>query len=138
MGAGNVAATHKRQAERQLTQAEQARMFNQIRREVASALALTEARRQQVDFAAERLAIAEAAFREDYTRIRAKIGLPIEVLDNMRRLVDSRLSFVATLASYNQAQFQLFVAVGQTPLAADAAVNPNGEPREPNDPPATQ
>jgi outer membrane protein TolC len=118
MGAGNLALARTRQTERQIAEVEQVRLLNQVRREVATALALTEARRRQVDIAQQRLDAAEKGFREDYQRTRAKIGLPIEVLNSMNRLVQARSSFIQSLAGYNQSQFQLFVALGQTPLAA--------------------
>ena len=60
---------------------------------------------------------AEKGFRLDYLRIRGgpRLGLPIEVLNSMDRLVQARLDFIAALADFNQAQFQLFVALGQNP-----------------------
>jgi outer membrane protein TolC len=117
-GAGNRALVNRRQAERGIAMVEQVRLINQVRREVAVALALTQARRRDVDIAQQRLAAAEKGFREDYTRMRGNLALPIEVTNSMDRLVQARLSFIRVLADYNRAQFQLFVAVGQSPLAA--------------------
>jgi outer membrane protein TolC len=118
MGAGNIALARKRMNEREIAQVDELRLINQVRREVAAAKAQVEARRQEIDTALLRLDVAEKSFREDYERIRGNLGLPIEVLDSIDRLVASRLNLIQVLAGYNLAQFQLFVAVGQTPLAA--------------------
>jgi outer membrane protein TolC len=118
MGFGNRAVQNQRQAERNLVQIEQVRMLNQVRREVADALALTQTRRRQLNVAQMRLQAAENGFRFDYLHVRARRGLPIEVLNSMDRLADARVEFVAALAEFNKAQFRLFVALGQNPMAA--------------------
>jgi outer membrane protein TolC len=116
MGAGNRAVQNLRQAERNLADIEQVRLVNQVRREVAAALVLAQSRRRQVAIAQARLESAEKGFRLDYLRIRARLGLPIEVINSMNRLALARLDFVAALSDFNQAQFQLFVALGQRPM----------------------
>jgi outer membrane protein TolC len=129
LGAGNRALTRMRQTERQIAEVEQVRLLNQVRREVATSLALTEARRRQVDIAQQRLDAAEKGFREDYQRIRGRVrgSLPVELLNSMNRLVQARLSFIQSLAGYNQSQFQLFVALGQTPAAGAGGVAAHNE-----------
>jgi outer membrane protein TolC len=118
MGAGNRAVQNLRQSQRNLADIEQVRLVNQVRREVAAALVLAQARRREVAVAEARLESAEKGFRLDYLRIRAgpRLGLPIEVINSMNRLVQARLDFIAALADFNQAQFQLFVALGQRPM----------------------
>jgi outer membrane protein TolC len=119
-GLGNRALQNQRLSERNLAMIEQVRLLNQVRQEVASSQALVLARRQDVDIAELRLAAAIRGFQEDYTRIfGGGPGLPIELLNSMNRLTLARLNFIHTLASYNQAQFQLFVAIGQTPVASE-------------------
>jgi outer membrane protein TolC len=118
LGAGNIAAARKRGNERSLAQVDHLRLVNQVRREVTAAKALVEARRQEIDTALDRVAVARSEFDHDYIRIRNNEGIAVEIVDSMDRLADSRLNLIQVLAGYNMAQFQLFVALGQTPLAA--------------------
>ncbi len=74
--------------------------------------------RREIDVQTARLAVAEAGFREELARIRGGEGLPIELLDNLTRLVSGRQAIVAAIAAYDQAQFRLFVALGQPPTLA--------------------
>jgi len=121
MGAGNRAVQNLREAQRNLADIEQVRLINLVRREVAAALVLTQSHRRQVTIAQARLESAEKGFREDYLRIRGgpRLGLPIEVINSMDRLVQARLEFIAALTDFNLAQFRLFVALGQNPLAGN-------------------
>jgi len=123
LGAGNIAAARMRGNERNLAEVEQLRLINQVRREVTATRALVEARRQEIDSALRRVDVAVKEFNEDYIRIRGNLGYAIEVIDSMNRLAESRLNLIQVLAGYNMAQFQLFVAMGQTPLAAAAKVD---------------
>lgn len=118
MGAGNIARRNERVAQRELASADYSRMVNQIRREVASSLAGVLAQRQQLAIAEDQLQRAEAGFAEDLLRSRGNLGLPIEVLDNMRRLTQARLNLIEVVISYNMAQVDLYVALGLPPLPA--------------------
>ena len=125
MGAGNRALQKERLSERDQTVLEKERMANLVAREVANARALVLAGREDVEIARSRIGIAENAFREDLKRIRlggGKIGLPIELLNSLNRLTDARLGLVRTLRDYDLAQIQLFVAIGQNPLALSSAM----------------
>jgi outer membrane protein TolC len=64
------------------------------------------------------LETAEAGYRQDLLRIRGGQGLPIELLDSLQRLVTARQAIVAAVIGYDEAQFQLFVALGQPPMVA--------------------
>ena len=59
-------------------------------------------------------------------------GLPIELLDSLQRLVAARQAIVAAVIGYDEAQFQLFVALGQPPTVALPSATALCEP-----PPAT-
>jgi outer membrane protein TolC len=58
---------------------------------------------------------ADDAFREDLTRIRAREGLPIEVLDSLRLVGRSRTEYLNAISDYNRAHFELYAALGQPP-----------------------
>jgi outer membrane protein TolC len=118
MGLGNHALQKERLSEQDQMTLERERMTNVINREVASARALALSRWENLDIARSRLTIAERAFQEDLRRIKGNVGLPIELLNSLNRLASARVDVVRVVQEYNIAQMQLFVAIGQTPLAA--------------------
>jgi outer membrane protein TolC len=120
MGMGNRALQKERLSEQDQMTLERERMLNVIGREVADAQALVLSRWENLDIARSRLVIAERAFQEDLKRIRGNVGLPIELLNSLNRLASARVDVVRVVQEYNLAQMQLFVALGQTPLAASA------------------
>ncbi len=118
LGTGNVALARGRRAQADQALAARTRAVNLVRREVAEAYAQSAAAQQQIDISQRRLAEAEAGFQEELGRIRGGEGLPIELLDNLTRAIDARLALVAVVTTYDQAQFRLFVALGQPPTLA--------------------
>jgi outer membrane protein TolC len=76
---------------------------------------------------------SQLAFEQDLRRTRAAEGLPIEVLDSLRLLDRARVDYLNTIVDYNEAQFDLYWAIGQPP--ADLLVRPvaEGVPPEMND-----
>ncbi len=88
-GQGNLALQRQRRAQIGEAVGERSRTINLVRREVAQALALSEARFQQIDLAYRQLTVAEDGFREDLSRARQNLGRPIEVLDNLEHLVEA-------------------------------------------------
>ncbi|MFO0801403.1 MAG: TolC family protein [Gemmataceae bacterium] len=85
---------------------------NQVRREVAEALAASRAAARQVSVARDALGAAEEGFRLDADRIRQGQGLPIETLDSFRQLLDARQELVRAVVAYDVAQFRLYAATG--------------------------
>jgi outer membrane protein TolC len=129
MGMGNHALQKERRSEEEQVTLERERVANVINREVADAQALVISRRENLDIARLRLTTAENAFQEDMKRIRGNVGLPIELLNSLNRLVSARVDVVHVLQDYNLAQMELFVALGQTPLARTAR-RESQEPRQ--------
>jgi outer membrane protein TolC len=93
---------------------------NRVRREVTQSYGLTIAGRQQIEISAVRVAEAEAGYREELARIQGGEGLPIELLDNLTRLITARQSIVSAIVAYDEAQFRLFVALGHSPTQSSA------------------
>ena len=118
MGVGNHALQKERLSEQDQMTLERERITNVINREVATAQALVLSRWENLDIARSRLTIAERAFQEDLRRIKGNVGLPIELLNSLNRLASARVDVVRVIQEYNFAQMQLFVAIGQSPLAA--------------------
>lgn len=88
---------------------------NQIRREVAQALAEAKAAARQVETATGALTVAEEGYKLEVERIRQGEGRPIETLDSFRQLLDARQEQLRAVVAFNVAQFRLFVAVGFDP-----------------------
>jgi outer membrane protein TolC len=117
MGLGNLALQRKMRAELGTAEAERVRAIDLVRRQVADAFARSAARRLEVDSARREVDRADRAFREDLLRTRNLQGYPIETLRSLRLLVTARQALIIALVGYDQAQFQLFVALGQPPPA---------------------
>ena len=107
-------------------------MLDHIRDEVAEAYARTHARYQQIRDDEEAVRSGIRGFREDLERIKEAAGLPIEVLNNLQLKADRRVDYLDAIVDYNQAQFELYVALGQPPAACLARPVPTeGVPGRP-------
>ena len=71
-----------------------------------------------VFIAQQRLDSAIDGAREEIDRTRGGEGLPIEALNSVSLLSEAGRALVEAVGGYNLAQFQLFVAIGQTPRGA--------------------
>ena len=75
----------------------------------------------QIAIARAALNSAEEAFKEDLDRTmfrggeRARDVLPIELLNSLNLLADTRVNLVRALLTYDQAQYRLWVALGVPP-----------------------
>lgn len=118
LGVGNMAVTRQRRAERDQIVSTRALFANRVAREVGDAYARSEAWRRQVDVARTRLVSAIKGAREEVDRTRGGEGFPIEAIDSVNLLAESGRALVEALGNYNLAQFELFVAIGQTPNVA--------------------
>lgn len=115
LGMGNRARVREADALTGAAVAELEAATNQIRREVAAALADVHAAETQIKTAETAVGIAEDGFKLEMERIRQGQGLPLEVLDSFRQLLDSRQELLRAVIAFDIAQFRLFVAVGRTP-----------------------
>ena len=89
---------------------------------MATAYARTHARFAQIQIAEQAVQTSQRGFEADLRRTKALVGLPIEVLDNLRLLGRARENYLQAIADYNRAQFELYVALGQPP--ADTLARP--------------
>lgn len=118
LGFGNSALQKRTRAERDQAIAARGRMSNRIAREVGDAFARAESRKRQVAIAQQRLQSATEGAREELIRTRGGEGLPIEALNSVSLLSEAGLALVEAIGEYDLAQFELFVAIGQTPHGA--------------------
>lgn len=116
MGAGNRSLQQERAAERDEAIQHRALTLNVIRREVSEAHAEMQSARQRLHVTQVQLKAAERAAEHDLQRTRAGAGLPIEVLNSLDLLVRARLDLIDAAITFNIAQFQLFVVMGESPL----------------------
>ena len=119
LGLGNRALVRRAGALVGVAVAEYDRAVNLVRREVAEALAAAQAAALQIGQARSAVSIAEEGFRLESERIRQGQGRPIEVLDSFNQLLDARQELVRAVVAFDVAQFRLFVAVGNNPLAGE-------------------
>jgi outer membrane protein TolC len=120
-GFGNVALQRGRRSQVGEALARRAIAIDEVRREVAEARALCEARRLEIDTARRRVESASRAYQQDMKRARNLQGRPIELLGSANQLAAARQDLIRFLVEYDQAEFRLFVALGQPPTLADAA-----------------
>jgi outer membrane protein TolC len=118
LGFGNAALQKQERANRDDAVARRGLVLNQIGREVADAFVLSQRRKQELDFVMRRLNTAANGAREEIARTRGGEALPLEAINSVNLLTDARQELVRAIVAYDLAQFQLFVAVGQTPGAA--------------------
>ena len=115
MGLANQALIKTATARLAAADWERTKRFNEIRAEVADAYARTQARTAQLDLRERAVTASEQGFQEDLKRAFAGEGRPIEVLDSLRLRAIAQQDYLDTIASYNQAQYELYVAIGQPP-----------------------
>ncbi len=92
-------------------------MSNRISREVGDAFAKSESRKRQVAIAWEQLAAKSAidGTREGSDARTAAKAFPLKLSNSVRLLGEAGVALVEAIGGYDLAQFELFVAVGQTP-----------------------
>lgn len=122
-GLGNYALTQQRAAALNQEVGRFQEAINLVRQQVAAALGDVKARRAQVEVSRLQLQASEDGYQREVIRIRGGEGLPIEVLDSFRLLVDARLALLDAVVGYDEAQFRLFVALGCSPLCQPAQLD---------------
>jgi outer membrane protein TolC len=120
-GLGNLARQRERRALINESVAERTRAADQIRREVAEALAESAANLRQLDAARRQVETAAEGYRLDLDRAKdPRLGRVIEVLNSANLLAAARQDLIRATVAFNQAQFRLFVALGQPPTLANS------------------
>ena len=129
MGIGNHQLQQRRQAELNQSIATRAIALNEVRAQVSEAFAEVNAQRKRVEVAQSRLKEAAVGYTEEFNRMLAAEGLPIEALDSLSRVNAARQAMILAVISYNQAQFRLYVSLGQAPTEEQArTLGPNSMP----------
>jgi outer membrane protein TolC len=117
LGLGNLALVRLAQSHLRSEDLRRLEVLDRVRAEVATAYAGTHARFAQISTGERAVKSSQDAFEEDLRRALGHQGLPIELLDSLRLLGQSRGAYLDAIIDYNEAQFALYVALGQPPVA---------------------
>jgi outer membrane protein TolC len=134
MGMGNLGRIRERRAQRNQAEAARIQVLNDVREKVA--VAYNSSAEHFRDIAIKRRWVQEATdgFQRDLKTAFGGGGvLPIETLDNAKRLRAGREALLDAVIGFDRAQFQLFVALGQPPTLV---VEDDKPPPPPPPPPA--
>ncbi|MGA2064524.1 MAG: TolC family protein [Thermoguttaceae bacterium] len=118
-GAGDLAA--RKAARSRLEQAKilETRIADQVAREIVEAHAQAESLRGQIAVATAAIDVAAASYRRNLQRIRGGQGLPLEVLQSIQALDQSRREYLRAVGDYDEWQFRLYRALG-CPIPSEA------------------
>jgi outer membrane protein TolC len=109
--------------------------LDRVRAEVAGAHAKTHARFARIRSCELAIQAGRLAFAEDMARIKGTLGRPLEAVDSLRILAQSRIDYLNAILDYNRAQFELYVALGKPPSELLLRpVNDEGPPVVPPEP----
>lgn len=122
LGIGNRAMINAARARLGTTRLEFLERLNRVRAEVASAHARSHARFAQIATSEKAMRESNEAFEADLRAVQGNIGRPVELLESLRLLARARLAYLDAIIAYNQAQLDLYVALGQPP--ADTLARP--------------
>lgn len=128
MGVGNKALIRLAQVDLKTADLEMMSMMDRVRDEVASAYARVHARFAAIATAEKAVTAIQQSFKADMEAIRGGLGLPIELLDSLRLLARSREEYLNAIVAYNQAQIEIFVALGNPPADVLARPVPREDP----------
>ncbi len=128
LGLGNRAQVQLERSRLGTAELRSLEQLDRVRAEVANAHARAHARFAQIATAEQAIREATDAFAADVRAVRGGIGLPIELLESLRLLARARATYLDAIVDYNEAELELFVALGQPPADALARPVPVGPP----------
>ncbi|MGO9600651.1 MAG: TolC family protein [Isosphaeraceae bacterium] len=122
LGFSDVAAVHRALAQRRTADIALHRAQAQVAADVVAAYELRAAAREGLDDARQAVTEAVRSLELNFKSIRRGAGLPgatrpLEVLQPIQALAQSRTDYLAAVLTYNRAQFQLYRALGFPPAA---------------------
>lgn len=112
LGFGERAARNRARAQMQQAEFEQIRRMDEVAREVVEGHAQVLARQRQISLAEQAVQSAVESYRLNVERIRDGQGLPIEVLQAIQALDQTRREYLRAVVAYNEAQFRLQRVLG--------------------------
>jgi outer membrane protein TolC len=122
MGVGNVALIRLAASHTRSANLEHLQVLTRVRFEVAQAYVRKQTFYEKMLLAEKAVPIGVRALTKDFERVNGGVGLPIELLESFRLTNQARFDYLDAIVGYNQAQLDLYVALGQPP--ADALARP--------------
>ncbi|MFQ5962732.1 MAG: TolC family protein [Candidatus Scalinduaceae bacterium] len=92
-----------------------AKLVQDIIQQVLVAHTQVNAKHEQMSIAEQGVKDAEESLKLNEARLRMGIGLPLEVLQAQKALIQARRDYVSSIIGYNKAQYRLFVSIGNKP-----------------------
>jgi outer membrane protein TolC len=112
LGLGERRARDDAMSRVELARLRQVQVLDQVASDVAEAYAQVTERKAQIDLAETGVRAAQESHRRNTERILEGQGLPIETLQSIQALDQSRRQYLRAIADYNRAQFRLQRALG--------------------------
>jgi outer membrane protein TolC len=122
LGVGNNALIDAARARLQTSRFQELDVLDGVRQEVVAAYLQALSWLAQVNWQAQAVRAGENAAKEDLARVRGRQGLPIELLDSVRQVIEARRDYLNAIIGYNRAELLLYVALGNPP--ADSLARP--------------
>ena len=94
--------------------------MDQVAREIVEAHAQAQSLHGQIAVAQSGIRVAGDSYRRNVERIRGGQGLPLEVLQSIQALDQSRREYLRQVGDYDEWQFRLYRALGW-PVPREAA-----------------
>jgi outer membrane protein TolC len=111
-GFGEAAAREAARSRLEQARLVQARMTDQVAREIVEAHAQSTSLRGQIVVAESGIRVAGDSYQRNLARIRGGQGLPLEVLQSIQALDQSRRDYLRAVGDYDEWQFRLYRALG--------------------------
>lgn len=111
-GAGELAAREAARSRLEQARLVQVRLRDQVSREIIEAHAQTASLRGQIGVAESGIRVAAESYLRNLERIRGGQGLPLEALQSIQALDESRREYLRAVGDYDQWQFRLYRAIG--------------------------
>ena len=119
-GLGEVAAREGARSRLEQARLVQVRVTDQVSREIVEAHAQSASLRGQIAVAESGIRVAGDSYRRNVERIRGGQGLPLEVLQSIQALDQSRREYLRAVGDYDEWQFRLYRALG-CPIPKEAS-----------------
>jgi outer membrane protein TolC len=112
LGAGECSARREACSRIQQAKYEKLRLMDQISHDILQSHSQIGFRRQQIQLTEQAISSAQSSYELNLERIRNGKGLPLDVLQSIQALEQSRRAYLRNVVDFNQAQFRLQWAVG--------------------------
>lgn len=112
LGLGERAARRGAASRVEQAKFDKIRVLDQVAREISEAYTQVVYRTERIEISKLAIQSAENSHERNLSRIRDGQGLPLEVLQSVRALEESRRAYLKAVVEHNEAQFRLQWAIG--------------------------